>query len=149
MSIDQTLLLGALAGSTIFLGLPLGRVGTVPNVLKVFLNGVSAGILLFLLVEILEQTLDLLEQAVEASLWMRASGISLIFVTGLAIGLLSLHYLHRARGRRKDRHFASISPGPGAMALAETSADHRADLRKLGISIAAGIGLHNFSEAAS
>ena len=61
--------LGALAGGTIFLGLPIARLRTVSVKTKAFLNAVSTGVLIFLLVEmgghLLEGIEELVEQAVE------------------------------------------------------------------------------------
>ena len=48
MSAWQTTLLGAVAGGTIFLGLPLGRVGGLSKTTRAFLSTLSAGILLFI-----------------------------------------------------------------------------------------------------
>ena len=49
MSTTQTLLLGAIAGFTIFLGLPLGRVGGASPAVRAALTAFATGILLFLL----------------------------------------------------------------------------------------------------
>ncbi len=54
MSSIQVVSLGAIAGLTIFLGLPIGRLQTRNPRVRIFLNGLSAGILVFLLVDILE-----------------------------------------------------------------------------------------------
>src|SRR5439155_5935153 len=54
VSTPETVLLGAIAGCTIFLGLPMGRVRTKATSSKTFMNGLSAGILIFLLFDILE-----------------------------------------------------------------------------------------------
>jgi ZIP family zinc transporter len=61
-------------------------------------------------------------------------------VIGLSAGLLSLLYMGQARDVRSARR----SLGPGAMAVAEVPETRRA--LQLGLSIAVGIGLHNFSE---
>src|SRR6478672_10175302 len=53
MSTTKIALLGAIAGLTIFIGLPLGRVRRPAPRLKAGLNGVAIGILLFLLWDIL------------------------------------------------------------------------------------------------
>ena len=50
MSTTKIALLGAIAGLTIFIGLPLGRVRRPAPRLKAALNGVAIGILLFLAV---------------------------------------------------------------------------------------------------
>jgi DNA-directed RNA polymerase specialized sigma24 family protein len=54
MSTPQTIALGAIAGFTIFLGLPVGRMRTQNKGIKTFLSGISAGVLAFLFVEIME-----------------------------------------------------------------------------------------------
>jgi ZIP family zinc transporter len=147
MSAWQTVLLGGIAGSTIFLGLPLGRLRNPRPGLKSLLNAVSAGILLFLLFEIFHGAFEPVEEAVEHAhegqgSWGSVVGIGSVFVAGFAGGLLSLLYL--AQVQRARRRPASI--GPGAMAVAERPPGEVHEATTLGLSIAAGIGLHNFSE---
>ena len=48
MSTAQTLLLGAIAGFTIFLGLPIGRMQNVSAETKAFLAATATGVLIFL-----------------------------------------------------------------------------------------------------
>src|SRR5262249_28683594 len=67
MSTAEVALLGALAGFTIFLGLPMGRVETRNTTTKTLLNGVSAGILAFLFVDILEHAGEVLEDSLTAA----------------------------------------------------------------------------------
>jgi ZIP family zinc transporter len=142
----QTILLGAIAGSTIFIGLPVGRLRTPRPRLKALLNAASAGILLFLLFDILSNATAPLEELVERAHggvadWGRFTILAIVYAGGLGAGLLSLLYLGRyQRSRRPSR-----SIGPGAMARAETAEVEHGAL-SLGMSIAAGIGLHNFSE---
>jgi zinc transporter, ZIP family len=150
VSTAQTVLLGAIAGATIFLGLPLGRLRNPAPRLKSFLNAASAGILLFLLFEIFHGAFEPVEHAVEElhegqAAWGRILGFGLLFVGGWAVGMLSLLYLIKWQRSRR----ASPSIGPGAMAMAEAEAAQAHSARTalgLGMSIAAGIGLHNFSE---
>jgi zinc transporter, ZIP family len=148
MSTSQTILLGAAAGFTIFLGLPLGRVQLAGQRGRAFLNGLSAGVLVFLLFDILAHATEPVEEAMtqakagEAA-WTRFTGLGLVYALGFGAGLLGLLYVTR---RLTPRRPASI--GPGAMAAVES------DLRqppaeaalRVGMSIAVGIGLHNFSE---
>ena len=49
MSTTQTLILGAIAGFTIFVGLPIGRVRSTSAALRASLTAVATGILVFLL----------------------------------------------------------------------------------------------------
>jgi ZIP family zinc transporter len=137
----QTILLGAIAGFTIYLGLPMGRLRVGSTALRTFLTGLSAGILVFLLVEILAGPLEEIEHVLEGEADGSAVGLIAVYGLGVAVGLVGLLGLSRA-WRRPRRGI-----GPGAMAVAEVeSVDTRGEALRLGMSIAAGIGLHNFSE---
>ncbi|HEX9376894.1 MAG TPA: ZIP family metal transporter [Actinomycetota bacterium] len=142
MSTGQTILLGAIAGFTIFLGLPMGRIRSQNVSLKTFLNGVSAGILVFLLFDILENATEPLENAVSDRHFGTLAGIGTVYAVGLGVGLLGLLYVSRLWRRRSPR----ASLGPGAMAVTEIPADRTREALRVGMSIATGIGLHNFSE---
>jgi zinc transporter, ZIP family len=145
VTLARTLVLGAIAASTIFLGLPLGRLKNPAPRLKAFLNAFSAGILLFLLFDILSNATAPLEDLMQhpGGHWGRFAGLAAVYAVGLATGLLSLLYLGKWQRNRRASH----EIGPGAMAVAEASeaAAQRGALQ-LGMSIATGIGLHNFSE---
>jgi ZIP family zinc transporter len=108
------------------------------------LNGVSAGILVFLLVDILGSAGDVLDRsltsATSSGTWTRFAFTAALYVGGLGLGLLSLLYL--GRGWRARR----VSLGPGAMSVAETAAAAGQEALRLGMTVAWGIGLHNFSE---
>jgi ZIP family zinc transporter len=144
LSSVQVVTLGAIAGLTIFLGLPIGRLQTRDPRVRTFLNGLSAGILVFLLIDILENAGGVLEDSLSAAQdggsWTRFAGIGALYAGGFAVGLMGLLYLGKATRRRRP------SLGPGTMAYAETATGARSDALRLGMSIAAGIGLHNFSE---
>ena len=58
--------LGALAGATIFLGLPIARMHTLPKPVQGFLNAFATGILVFLLWDILTHAASPVEGALEA-----------------------------------------------------------------------------------
>jgi zinc transporter, ZIP family len=151
VSTPQTVLLGAVAGFTIFLGLPLGRMRGGSRTVRTFLNGLSAGILVFLLLEIFEHAYEPVESSFSRYLDDRGSfghmaGMIAVFVLGLGVGLLALLYVGKMwRKRPAPKSITGQSLGPGAMAVAERPAV-RADSLRLGMSIAVGIGLHNFSE---
>jgi ZIP family zinc transporter len=145
---SQTILLGAIAGFTIFLGLPIGRVTMTSWRSQAFLNALSAGILVFLLFDILAHATEPVEEAMteakagEAA-WSRFAGLGVVYVIGFGAGLIGLLYASRW-WRPRPR----TSIGPGAMAAAEVDLrqpSSEAALR-VGMSIAVGIGLHNFSE---
>jgi ZIP family zinc transporter len=112
------------------------------------LNAISAGILLFLLFDILSNATEPLERLVTDAVdgsphWGRFAGLASVYVLGLGLGLLSLLYLGKYQRTRRS----SPAIGPGAMAVVEaTEATVQSNALRLGMSIAAGIGLHNFSE---
>lgn len=141
LSTSKTIVLGAVAGSTIFLGLPLGRLRDPSVRLKAFLNAISAGILLFLLIDIIHNATEPLEDLVVDRSWGHFARLAPVYVAGLFIGLMTLVYESRVLRRRTG------SKGPGAMAVGELAHPTReAEAKHLGMLIAAGIGLHNFSE---
>ncbi len=144
MTTWQTILLGAFAGATVFIGLPMARMRGLSSGARAFLNAFATGILLFLLFDILANAIEPLEKAVEqagagSGGWGTVAAFAAAFIAGLSAGLLSLLYLGKAQLGRDER-----GVGPGAMAVAEAASSRRA--LQLGVSIAAGIGLHNFSE---
>ena len=141
MTFAQTVVLGAVAGLTIFLGLPFGRLQATGRRTRIFLGGLSAGILVFLLFDILGHATEPVEAALEARAWGDLASLGLAYVGGLGIGLLGLVYV--PRWLRRPRPVM----GPGAMAVAEAEVQGaRSEALSLGMTIAAGIGLHNFSE---
>jgi ZIP family zinc transporter len=142
LSTGQTVLLGAIAGVTIFLGLPVGRSRSSSRALGCFLNGLSAGILVFLLFDILEHATEPLDEAAAAGAWRHLVAVGSVYVTGLGAGLMGLAFIGRIQRKRTSQQ---VSLGPGAMAIAEAQSV-RAEALRMGMSIAVGIGLHNFSE---
>jgi len=148
MSTNQILLLGALAGFTIFLGLPAGRLRNPAMGLKAFLSAAATGILLFLFWDVLTAAVEPVESALTAAAanegaWSRVLALGLLFIAGLAVGLLGLVYWERLVARRR----AAAMLGPGAVSAVEMQ--HRQGLtpsRSLALFIAVGIGLHNFAE---
>jgi zinc transporter, ZIP family len=145
MSTAQTLLLGAVAGVTIFIGLPMGRVRGLSSELKAFFTATATGILIFLFWDVVSEAIDPIETALDAKHWGRFAGVSAIALAGFIVGLMSLVYYD---GWIKARQRKAML-GPGAASVAEFSRTHRPGLSAaqwLSVFIATGIGLHNFSE---
>jgi ZIP family zinc transporter len=152
MGEGQTLILGFIAGVTILLGLPLGRLKTPRQGLRQFLNALAIGILLFLIWDVLTHAYEPLDGALN-NLHNGSGGMGPVlgygslFLGGIAFGLLSLAYYERwLAGKGRPRPFP-----PGAMAVAEVRADRLglagwSPARRLSLLIAVGIGLHNFGE---
>ena len=155
MSTGEIYLLGAVAGFTIFLGLPVGRIRNVSTSAAAFLNAGAAGVLIFLLIETAEHAFEPVEEALEhvtvesGGTWGEFIGKGLLFAGAFAVGLLGLVYYERWMARRMEKAGAT-SMGPGAASVSEYRVAHRMHLmsraRRLALFIAIGIGLHNFAE---
>src|ERR671930_1436901 len=144
MSTAQILALGAIAGLTIFIGLPIGRMHDLDARLKCFLSSMATGILLFLLWDILSGAVEPVEEALTDGRDGRFLGLAALLTAGFAIGLLSLVAYDGWMKRRRRKTFVS------AGAAAATDYEHHfaglSPARWLAVFIATGIGLHNFSE---
>ena len=149
MSTGQTLLLGAIAGVTIFIGLPVARMRNVPANVRTMLAAVATGILLFLLWDVLTHAVEPVEAALKAGRDGRFLWLTTLLAGGFAVGLLSLVYYDAWMKARRRKAFLL---GPGAASPAEFQQEneyHFAGLspaKWLAVFIATGIGLHNFSE---
>ena len=146
MSSSQIALLGAIAGLTIFLGLPVGRLRNPAPRLKASLNAVAIGILLFLLWDVLGQAWEPTDVALTDKEWGKAAVSGLVLAVGLAIGLVGLVRYDRWMARRMAPVAARKSEGPGAAAATELTRAQRSSAAQLALMIAIGIGLHNFAE---
>jgi ZIP family zinc transporter len=146
MSTAQTLLLGAIAGSTIFLGLPIGRMQNVSAQTKAFLASIATGVLIFLLWDVLSGAVEPIEEALTGGQDGRFLWLSFLLLAGFSVGLMSLVYYDVWMKRRRRKAFL----GPGAASTAEFEHEHHftgmSPARWLAMFIAVGIGLHNFSE---
>ena len=128
------LALGAVAGFTIYLGLPVARIDGVSAKTKGMLNAAAAGILLFLLVDVMGdafgaaggKVLGALSGAVPAQ---TALAYAAALAGGVSLGLLGLVWFE---GR--------YLPGKAGEKMTEGKA------KRIATMIAIGIGLHNFSE---
>lgn len=146
MSTGQILALGAIAGLTIFLGLPIGRMQNVSAETKAFLAATATGILIFLLWDVLSEAVGPVESALENGHGGRFAWLAFLLTAGFFVGLMSLVYYDNWMKRRRRRAFL----GPGAASTAEFEQDHHftgmSPARWLAVFIATGIGLHNFGE---
>jgi ZIP family zinc transporter len=157
VSSANVLLLGAVAGLTIFLGLPIGRLRNPAPRLKAFLNATAIGVLVFLLWDVLSHGWEPITGALTAAqhnkgTWLHFAGLAATFAACLGVGLLSLVYYDRWTAARADRR-GTASLGPGAAAVEEftrrratISAVALGPAQRLALFIALGIGLHNFAE---
>lgn len=144
MSGTQIALLGAIAGLTIFLGLPIGRLRNAAPRLKAGLNAVAIGILIFLVWDILSHAWEPIDGALSDGNWGSSITGGLVLSAGLAAGLGGLVHYDRWTAARRAK---SVRPaGPGAAATSELAPAGRSHAGELALMIATGIGLHNFAE---
>jgi ZIP family zinc transporter len=123
LSFGQTVLLGAVAGLTIFLGLPVARLQRLTADGRAFLNALAIGVLLFLFFDVVGAATGPIERGLEQG--RPPLELIALLVVGFAVGLLALVYY-----------------GQGVL---RGAGQERAPLR-LALLVALGIGLHNFSE---
>jgi zinc transporter, ZIP family len=158
MSFPQTVVLGALAGFTIFIGLPVGRLQLLSSRARVALAMFSVGVLAFIFVDVMSGGLSIVDDALTA---FKDDKQSLGYVIWLVIllaagftagsaGLAMLERLMRPAGPRKPpiaggADTATISGSEPEPLTLELDAARRRALR-VGLTIAAAIGVHNFAE---
>src|SRR5690242_7360860 len=128
MSQAAAVLLGAIAGGTVFVGLPVARMHGLPKPAQGFLNAFATGILVFLLWDILAHAGGPVEAALERGQGGSFAAMAVIFAVGVGAGLLGLVYFNRS----VFGHLRQGSATPSA--------------RSLTLAIATGLGMHNLSE---
>jgi ZIP family zinc transporter len=156
MSFGETVLLGALAGFTIYLGLPFGRLQFVSPRARVALAMFSVGVLAFLFAEVLVQGVEIVEHNFEklgnghGSLGYGVL-LSLMLGGGFAAGSAGLALIEQ--WMRPSRKAPPIAGGATdamtveqAGLLDQEQLAVRARALRTGMTIAAAIGLHNFAE---
>jgi zinc transporter, ZIP family len=149
VSTAHVLILGAIAGGTIFLGLPIGRMQNLSGASRAALSALATGILVFLLWDVLSGAVEPIEAALDDRHWGRFWWLALLGIAGFALGLMSLVYYSEWMKNRAARR-ATPLVGPGAAALDEfksrTWLDSLTPGKQLALLIAVGIGVHNFGE---
>jgi ZIP family zinc transporter len=156
MTFAETVLLGALAGFTIYLGLPFARLQVMSDRARVGLAMFAVGVLAFLFVDIFEHGLEIVEEPVEAFSdgeqgIGEALGLLLLVGVGFAAGSAGLATLER--WMRPPKPLPPMAGGSvdaltveDAQALEREAAGRRERALQVGMTIAAAIGLHNFAE---
>jgi ZIP family zinc transporter len=164
VGLGETLLLGFIAGVTILIGMPIGRMRRPAPGLRLVLNSVAVGVLVFLVWDVFTAAWE----PIEANLNSfhegnggigKAIGYGALFAGGLAVGLLGLVAWERYMARRARAATVARSEsteveavqtaGSTLVATVRRSAvvtEAGANARRLALLIAVGIGLHNFAE---
>jgi ZIP family zinc transporter len=154
----ETVVLGAIAGFTIYLGLPMGRIRHVDDRLRVALAMFSVGILAFIFMDVTSHGEAILSTTLGAFKDGKASfahvlGLFALLAAGFTVGTAGISAVERSLRRRRAAvpRIAGASPeaavipsGLGAHRSAE--ADARRTALRTGMTIAVAIGLHNFAE---
>ncbi|HEV7585865.1 MAG TPA: ZIP family metal transporter [Solirubrobacteraceae bacterium] len=158
MSFGETVALGAIAGLTIFLGLPLGRMKGVDDRLRVCLAMFSVGILAFIFMDVTKHGEEILETTVAHYKAHTASfghvlGLFALLAAGFTLGTAGISAAER---RLRSRRTAAppIAGGEAATVLGkdglapseDAAEERRRRALQTGMVIAMAIGLHNFAE---
>jgi ZIP family zinc transporter len=157
LSFVETALLGALAGFTIYLGLPLGRLPGLGDRGRVALAMLAVGILAFIFVDVLQHGLAIVHDALDK--WQhhgagfgvvagRAALLGAGFLAGSG-GLALLELRMRPLGGPPiigGATAVAISPADEALLAARAEQTRREAALHRGLTIAGAIGLHNFAE---
>jgi ZIP family zinc transporter len=155
LSFAQTIVLGALAGFTIFLGLPVGRLQLLGNKARVALAMFAVGVLAFIFVDVMSNGLTIVDDALHAYKSDRQTlsyviWLVVLLAAGFAAGSAGLAVIERRMRPARPPiaggadTAAVAATEPEALAL-ELDAARRRALR-VGLTIAAAIGVHNFAE---
>ncbi|MGN6324580.1 ZIP family metal transporter [Pseudolysinimonas sp.] len=127
MNFGTAVLLGLIAGVTILIGLPVGRLRALNPALRTLLSSIAVGILIFLVWDVLAHAWEPIDVALASERHPEVLLVDgAVFAIGLALGLVGLALLERRIRRRRG--------------------DEDLPRRHLALLIAAGIGVHNFAE---
>jgi zinc transporter, ZIP family len=158
MGFTETIALGAIAGFTIYLGLPLGRIKRIDDRVRVGLAMFSVGILAFIFMDVTKHGEQILETAVADYKGHTASfghvlGLFALLAAGFTVGTAGISAIER----RLRAHRSPPAPLAGGQEAAVLDASQLAratdgaeDARRRALQtsmvIAVAIGLHNFAE---
>jgi zinc transporter, ZIP family len=156
LSFGETVLLGALAGFTIYLGLPFGRLQVLGDRARVGLSMFAVGVLAFLFVDVFEHGFGIVEDAVTAFKAGDAGigepiGLAALLALGFATGTVGLSMIQRIRPKGPTRPpiaggSVDVLTAADAVRLGRETDDARKRALQTGMVIATAIGLHNFAE---
>jgi zinc transporter, ZIP family len=160
MTFASTTLLGAIAGFTIYLGLPVARVRRIDARMRVGLAMLSLGILAFIFMDVTSHGMEIVESALTSfkdhkSGFGHVLGLFALLAVGFKLGTAGIALFAQKLRRRGRLTQMPIAGGEAATATAsaeELAAAQRTETTardlalRTGMTIAAAIGLHNFAE---
>src|SRR6516162_9334242 len=158
MGFSETVALGAVAGLTIFLGLPLGRIKHVDDRMRVGLAMFSVGILAFIFMDVAKHAEAILETALNhfkdhTAGFDHVLAMFGLLALGFTVGTAGISAVER-RLRSSRAAPAPLAGGEAAAVLTpeqlarsqEGAEDARRRALQTAMVIAIAIGLHNFAE---
>jgi ZIP family zinc transporter len=158
MGFAETVALGAIAGFSIYLGLPLGRIKRVDDRMRVGLAMFSVGILAFIFMDVTKHGEAILETALVHYKAHTGSaghvlGLFALLAVGFTVGTAGISAIER-RLREQRVAPAPMAGGEAAATLTreqlartqEGAEDARRRALQTSMVIAVAIGLHNFAE---
>src|SRR5437879_6903460 len=92
MSTAHILLLGAIAGATIFLGLPVARMQRLGANSRSGLSALATGILVFLFWDVMSKAVEPIDASLKVHDWGHFGEFAALGAAGFVAGLMSLVY---------------------------------------------------------
>ena len=158
MSFAETVLMGAIAGFTIYIGLPLGRVKRVDDRIRVALAMFSVGVLAFIFMDVTNHGQQIVDSTLSnfkdhKTSFAHVLGLFALLATGFTVGTAGISAIER-RLRSRVQIGPPIAGGAADAAftpqelagLGVGELDPRRRPLQTGMTIAVAIGLHNFAE---
>ncbi|MHB8491173.1 MAG: ZIP family metal transporter [Solirubrobacteraceae bacterium] len=162
LSFAHTALLGAIAGATIFLGLPVGRMHALGTRARLALAMLSVGILAFIFMDVASHGEAIVQERLlmfkhhHSSFW-HVAWLYVLLSAGFVAGSVGITAVERRLRSRPtlvpplaggSAHATALERGDEATGAAEQDARLAARRRALrtGMTVASAIGLHNFAE---
>jgi zinc transporter, ZIP family len=157
MSFAETAALGAIAGLTIYIGLPLGRMERVGVRLRVGLAMFAVGILAFIFMDVTTNAQSIVSDALSSFKHHNGSfghvlGLFALLAVGFTGGVAGISAVERRlRGRPPPPPIAGgaieVAVAPAGLAAPDLEIEEaRRRALHTGMVIAIAIGLHNFAE---
>jgi ZIP family zinc transporter len=152
LNFAETVLLGALAGFTIYLGLPFGRVERIDDRMRVALAMFAVGILAFIFMDVTSSGEQIVATALQAFKHHHASlghvvALFAVLAAGFTAGAAGVSAAERSvRRRSAARPLIGGGATDGIALPASDALEARRRALTTGMTIAGAIGLHNFAE---
>jgi ZIP family zinc transporter len=153
MGFAETVLLGGIAGATIYIGLPFGRIEHVDDRVRVAFAMFSVGILAFIFMDVSSNAEELVSSAL-TSFKHHHTGFGAVLVRfallaiGFTVGAAGISLAERRVRRRSSSSRGLVAGGAseGVTVPALDPVEARRRALQTGMTIAGAIGLHNLAE---